>query len=234
MNILALDTSSRRLCLGLMNNEGRVLGYDLDAEVKHAELILPAIKKALSRLGLSPDKLDYFAVGLGPGSFTGLRIGLATIKGFATGLNKQVVGIPTLDLLATNALVFNNNEIICPLVDAKRGLVFTAFYEVSSNKKIKRKSPYLLINVEELLKGLSPYKIAVFLGDGLKLYQEGLLYKKKKSIFLDEKNWYPKAKNLITLACDLINKRRFINATKVKPMYLYPKECQIKNAKASG
>jgi tRNA threonylcarbamoyladenosine biosynthesis protein TsaB len=112
MNILAIDTSSKRLCVGLMNRKGKIVKYNINAGKRHTELLVPTIKKALARAKLSLKEIDYLAVGLGPGSFTGLRIGLATIKGFAAALEKPVVGLPTLDVLARNALP-QDDKIVC-------------------------------------------------------------------------------------------------------------------------
>ncbi len=227
MNILVVDTSTKRLCLGIINDKGKIVEYNLDSKIRHAQSLLPMIKRALRRLKLAIYEVDYFAVGLGPGSFTGLRIGLATIKGFTLALKKPVVGLPTLDALACNALP-GRNKVICPLIDAKRNLLFTALYEIGFNNKLKRRTPYLLISLEELLKQLHPHKLVTFLGDGLSLYHERLKQELRNSIFLNEDTWYPKARNLIKLAEGLINQGRFSDAARLKPIYLYPKDCQIR------
>ena len=251
MNILGLDTSSKRLCLGIMNYKGKIVEYNVNSGIRCTELLLPTIKKALRQIKLSLNEVDYFAIGLGPGSFTGLRIGLATIKGFAQALGTPIIGLPSLDILASNDLS-QGKSIICPLIDAKRNLLFTAFYEVSLNNKLKRKSPYLLINIEDLLNRLKePHKLVTFLGNGLNFYQHRLNQKFKNSVFFNEHNWYPKGRNLIKLTLDLIDKGRFTpldkskrqdkrryltgfsDVKRIKPIYLYPKECQITNAKTS-
>ncbi len=227
MNILAVETSTKRLCVGVMDHKNKIVEYNLDSGIRHTELLLPTIKKALRRLSLSLKKIDYFAVGLGPGSFTGLRIGLATIKGFALALKKSVIGLPTLDTLASNACP-RNSKIICPLIDAKRNLIFTALYEAGLNDKLKRRTPYLLINIEELLNRVYAHKSITFLGDGLCLNHLRLKQRMKNSIFLNEDKWYPRARNLIKLTLDFIDKGRFSDGGRMKPIYLYPKECQIK------
>ena len=248
MNVLAIETSTKRLCLGVINHKGKIVEYNLDSEIRHAELLLPTLKKALKRLSLVLSELDYFAVGLGPGSFTGLRIGLAMVKGFTEAVGVPVVGFSSLDILASNALPAKS-KIICPLIDAKRNLLFTALYEVGFNNKLKRRSPYLLINIEELLKRFPSNKLVTFLGDGLSLYQQTIKQRMRNSIFLNEDTWYPRARNLIKLSLDLINKGRFTplerkrkskdkfnfltgfsDAARIKPIYLYPKECQIKKS----
>jgi tRNA threonylcarbamoyladenosine biosynthesis protein TsaB len=229
MNILVIDTSTKRLCVGVLNQEAKLAEYNLNAGIRHTELLLPTIKRALRRVKLSLSEIDYFAVGLGPGSFTGLRIGLATVKGFAMSLKRPAVGLATLDTIALNALPASS-KIISPLLDAKRNLLYCALYEVDPKNRLKRRSPYLLINIEELLNRLKPYKSVTLLGDGLSLYRERLEQRIKNGIFLNEDAWYPQAKNLINLAGDLIKKGRLSDAARIKPIYLYPKECQIRNA----
>ena len=184
MNILAIETSTKRLCVGAMSDKGKIVEYNLDSKIRHTELLLPTIKRALKRLKLSLSEVDYFAVGLGPGSFTGLRIGLATIKGFAKAKGAPIIGLATLDILASNALP-SRSKIIAPLIDAKRNLLFTALYEVGVNDKLRRRSPYLLINIEELLSRLRPHKLVTFLGDGLFLYRRRLKQTMRNSIFLN-------------------------------------------------
>ncbi|MFH1578048.1 MAG: tRNA (adenosine(37)-N6)-threonylcarbamoyltransferase complex dimerization subunit type 1 TsaB [Candidatus Omnitrophota bacterium] len=230
MNILAVETSSKKLCVGILNHKGRILEYNLDSGQRHTELILPTIKRALKNFKLGFRGIDYFAVGLGPGSFTGLRIGLATIKGFAAALEKPVIGLPTLDVIAHNALPAKS-KIICPLIDARRNLLFTALYEVA-REKLKRISPYLLIDLEGLFKIIKPSDSVAFLGDATMLYQPRLKQKIKRCLILEEDAWYPKAGNLIKLAGDLISKGKFKDAARIKPIYLYPKECQIRNIKS--
>lgn len=230
MNIFAIDTSSKRLSLGIKHHNGKVIEYNFDSRMNSSELLLPFIKKALVRTKLPLSKVDYFVVGLGPGSFTGLRIGLATIKGFAYALNKPIIGLATLDILAANAPI-TRGRVICPVIDAKRHLLFTAIYEISSGNKIRRRSPYLLTNVDQLLDRLGTFRSVTFLGDGLYLYQAKISQKIKNSIFLNEDSYYPKGNNIINLSIDLINRKKFIDAKRIKPIYLYPKECQIRHAK---
>lgn len=226
MNILAVETSSRKLCVSGKNSKGKVFAYNVDSGLRHSELLLPLVKKGLKQSGLSMRDINYFAVGIGPGSFTGLRIGLATIKGFSAAFQKPVVGLPSLDILAYNALPADSG-IICPLIDARRGLLFSALYEAKMNK-LKRISPYLLIGINELLARIRPGVPVTFLGDGINLYEKNIEKRALKRIILNKDYWYPRAENLLKLSADLINKGRTEKAAKLKPIYLYPKECQIK------
>lgn len=230
MNILAIDTSTKYFSLTIgsadkiLTSFYEPLGRDL------SRLILPVIVKQLKIAKLAISEIDCFAVGLGPGSFTGLRIGISTIKGFCLGLSKPVAGIVSLDTLALGIEGSGQGELICPIMDAKRALVYSAIYTYAKNG-LKLKSRYFLVPIKELLKNFKPGDKAVFLGDGLPLYR--LEIEKKLGIrasFLEEEFWYPWPANLYNLAREKIAKKSWTDAQKIVPLYLYPKECQVKNS----
>lgn len=189
-------------------------------------LITLHIKRVLDALNLNVKEIDYFACGLGPGSFTGLRIGIATIKALAWAQKKPVVGIPTLDILAQNVKL--TEGIVVPIIDAKRNLIYTSTYRIK-DKRLKRITRYMLLGEKEFFKKAKDNSI--ILGDAIGIYRDRLLRNIKGVTLLDRDYWYPQAGNLISLAEEKIKNRKFNNAFEVKPIYLYPKECQIKNAK---
>jgi len=222
MKILGIDTTTKYLCLGLYL-DGKVCEYNLEAGRKLSGLLTEHIRRALKAQGLKISDIDYFAAGLGPGSFTGMRLGLATIKGLSFIKNRPVIGISTLDILAAN--VKEKNRLIIPVVDAKRGLLYCASY-VNCDTGLKRQSAYALYSLEEFLdKFSSP---AFILGDGLSLYADKLRARMKNIAFLDKDYWFPKARNLIELALPRIRDKDFSDTFKIKPIYLYSKECQMK------
>ncbi|OGX16574.1 MAG: tRNA (adenosine(37)-N6)-threonylcarbamoyltransferase complex dimerization subunit type 1 TsaB [Omnitrophica WOR_2 bacterium RBG_13_41_10] len=223
MKILAIDTSTKFLCLGLSDNT-KVYEYKLEVSRLLSTLIIQTIKRALDSLGWKVSDIDYFACGLGPGSFTGIRIGVATIKGLSWPLNKPVLGIATLDILAKNAQSLESY--IMPAVDAKRGLIYTSIYQVK-NKVFKRISPYMLLNEKEFLKKIKDN--CVILGDAVDLYKEDILKSRKKAVILDKDYWYPQVFHIVELAKERIRDRENSDSFKVKPVYLYPKECQIRS-----
>jgi tRNA threonylcarbamoyladenosine biosynthesis protein TsaB len=224
MKILAIDTSSSNLSIAVCDDNGRIFEKNIDAERKLSSVIIPAINGMLKKSEFSLDSIDLFAVGLGPGSFTGLRIGVATIKALALGTAKPLIGIPSLDILAKN--VNHSNIQICPLLDAKRGMVYSCIYQ-NKNKHFKKLNGYLLIEIKDLLKKIKTKTI--FLGDGLDIYKSSIENKLgKKAYFADDKYWRINAKNLIVLAREQAMSGKNDNPDKIAPLYLYPKECQIK------
>ncbi|OGX26886.1 MAG: tRNA (adenosine(37)-N6)-threonylcarbamoyltransferase complex dimerization subunit type 1 TsaB [Omnitrophica WOR_2 bacterium RIFCSPHIGHO2_02_FULL_45_21] len=225
MNILAIDTSSKYLCLSIAKDDKIVAGIRRSFAGEMSEKIIPSIDSALRQSKLSLKAIDYFGIGLGPGSFTGLRIGLAAIKGLAFPFNKPIVGVGSLDLLAS--AVTNHSALICPILDARRSLLYAAIYQ-GKNAILIRKTSYLLVSIEELLERLKPKDKVIFLGDGLKLYS-GVIKNKLFSlaVFADENLWYPKPEVLLSCVKERIVNRQFLNLHKLVPIYLYPKECQI-------
>ena len=222
MKILGIDTTTSRLCLGLYI-DGKFYEYSLQVGRNLSALLVPTIQRVISALGLKITDMDYFACGLGPGSFTGMRIGLATIKGLAVVENKPVLGISTLDILAKNAPL--NNHLIVTAVDAKRELIYCSSYKYQQGS-LKRKSAYALLSLDEFVKKF-PSQVVV-LGDAVALYKDALLVQIKHSSVLDKDYWYPQAHNLISLALEKIKAKQFSSVLTIKPIYLYPKECQIK------
>lgn len=221
MKILGIDTTTRFMCIGVYDN-GKSYEYALETGHELSTLLALHIKRILDSLGWEARDLDYLACGLGPGSFTGIRVGVSAVKGLAWALKKPVVGVPTLDLLARNA---KEEGDIAVAVDAKRSLVYCARYQKRSGR-IKRASPCMLISPEEFCKKVSPGSQVI--GDACGVYRE-LMLKAVKGVRLTEKDlWYPKPGNLVALTLEQIKSKSISNAFDIKPTYLYPKECQIK------
>lgn len=140
---------------------------------RHAIWLLPSIKSHLENAGLEISQIDLFAVAVGPGSFTGLRIGISTVKGLAWPLGKKAIGVSTLAALAMN--VPFSSRLVCPVLDARKGEVYTALYETSLGYPVAvmedaAMTPAALI-AEISKRGIGP---VVFLGSGLEVYSKGI------------------------------------------------------------
>lgn len=191
MKVLAVDTSSIVATVAVAvsaiaenddnaANDGKLIGqYVLNHGKTHSQKIMPMIEELLHDTGLKIGDIDVFAVANGPGSFTGLRIGAATIKGLAHAVNKPVVGISTLDGLAFN-LPFCQH-LISPIMDARREQVYNALYQWSGGTT-QRITDYRAISVEELIEELMKrQEKVVFTGDGVPVFK-GQLMKKLGSL----------------------------------------------------
>ena len=164
MNILAIDTSGIVASVAIANND-KILGeISLNYKQNHSVTIMPIIDNLLKMLELVIKDIDYFALSNGPGSFTGLRIGVATIKAMAHALNKKIIPISTLEAMAYN--IIDSNRYIVPIIDAKAERIFTAIYE----NKGGIPTPILeqqAMTITELLDFIKSNNIEpVFLGDG--------------------------------------------------------------------
>lgn len=164
MNILAIDTSGIVASVAIANND-KILGeISLNYKQNHSVTIMPIIDNLLKMLELDIKDIDYFALSNGPGSFTGLRIGVATIKAMAHALNKKIIPISTLEAMAYN--IIDSNRYIVPIIDAKAERIFTAIYE----NKGGIPTPILeqqAMTITELLDFIKSNNIEpVFLGDG--------------------------------------------------------------------
>jgi tRNA threonylcarbamoyladenosine biosynthesis protein TsaB len=134
MRILAFDTSASATAVAVMHGDV-LLAEDISpAEERHAETLLPRIQQCLERSGLALAEIDLFAVGIGPGSFTGVRVGVATAKGLALATGKPVRGVVSLAALAASAFAHapTDEAYVVPILDAYKGEVFAALYRVSA------------------------------------------------------------------------------------------------------
>ena len=126
MKILSIDTSASICAAALCEDKELLQSACLDTGNTHSETLLPAIEEILSRAGITASDIDLFACTTGPGSFTGVRIGVATLKGLAFGKNIPCVGLSSLEALAKNARELDG--IICPVMDARRDHVYNALF----------------------------------------------------------------------------------------------------------
>ena len=225
MNILAIDTSTKNLSLAVTKN-GKVVKFrNVKLKRPLSSSIMPSIEKILDSSGITLSKLDGFAIGLGPGSFTGLRVGLSTIKGLAFATEKPVVGISSLDVLAMN--IKEDHGQICTLCDAKRNLAYACLYE-KKGLTLKRKSDYALESIEQILKKIKGE--VIFIGDGVKLFRDHIQKVKGiNPIFIDGESFLPRARYLALLALEKFQKGQQDDIAQLVPLYLYPEHCQVRN-----
>lgn len=152
MKILAIDTSTDVLGIALTEDKKLIAEFRSNIKRAHAEKLIPSIKRILGEVNLSPEQVDCYAVTTGPGSFTGLRIGLAAVKGLAFATGVPVVAVPTLDAIALQAKFWPFQ--ICPLVKAMADEAYAALYQFE-NGSLKRQTDYQLVtfsNLEQFIK----------------------------------------------------------------------------------
>ena len=196
--ILAIDTSTVAASAAILDDDN-ILGEEYTAyKLKHSEKLLPLIKHLLEDVRLSLNDIDYFAVGSGPGSFTGLRIAASTIKAFAHAMDKPIVSVSSLFACAENLKGMNN--VICIIFDAQRN---DAYYNIFINKDNKLTPLYSdsIINIDDLVDKLEGYERVLFAGDGVNKYKDKIIERiSDKAIFADNYNLLPKASGVAKIS----------------------------------
>jgi tRNA threonylcarbamoyladenosine biosynthesis protein TsaB len=161
MRVLAVETSTLAGGVALLDDDRLVAECLVDVRITHSERLLATVDRALVDAGWTPRDLDGLAVAIGPGSFTGLRIGLSTIKGLAVALSLPVAAVPTLDALAA-ALPFAGLP-VCPVLEARKGEVYASLYRWKG-AEMRREWDYLALTPAEVAGRLA--EPVIVLGDG--------------------------------------------------------------------
>src|SRR4030066_1663165 len=167
MKILALETATMAGSIAIVDDEELIAEVKLNINVAHSERLISSIDYLLNASRLSIKDIDAFAVSIGPGSFTGLRIGLSTIKGLSYAAKKPIVPVPTLDAFARR-LRFSSYP-VCPMLDARKNEVYAALYGCE-NGQCGKIIPETAIAPADLLKDIKGRTI--FTGEGAKIYRE--------------------------------------------------------------
>ena len=169
MKILALDSSGLVASVALWEDGVMKAEYTVNYKKTHSQTLLPMLDEIVKMTETSLNGIDAIAVAAGPGSFTGLRIGSSTAKGLGQALDKPIIPVPTVDALAYN--LFGVQGLICPLMDARRGQVYTGIYRCRGDV-FETLLEQCALSVEELLEKLSPLNTPVyFLGDGVAVHR---------------------------------------------------------------
>ncbi|MDI6870154.1 MAG: tRNA (adenosine(37)-N6)-threonylcarbamoyltransferase complex dimerization subunit type 1 TsaB [Bacillota bacterium] len=236
MLILALDSSTRLGSVALVRQRAPVAEYTLSVQRTHAERLLPAVAQVLRGAGCTPADLEALAVTRGPGSFTGLRIALATAKGLAYALNRPVVGVSTLEALAYG--VSGWAGFVCPLLDARRGEAYAAVYRTLPGGGVERSSDYLALPVPAILDRLdevAPEGRVAFVGDAVPLHRQLLQGRLgERAIFPGEAVAALRASWVGALAAERLERGESDPLDRLVPLYVRPPEAEVRWAERQG
>lgn len=224
MLILAADTSTSINTVALCA-ENRILAETtVDCGRAHSERLIETIDWVLREAGVALRGVDLLAISSGPGSFTGLRVGVAAFKGLALAAELPLVAVPTLDALMRHAL--SCEGVVCPLIDARMKEVFGAAYRVEDQQRQKLTAD-LVAPVESVLEyaGTAP----LVLGDGATVYRERILAKTPGAIFAPPYHANPRASLVAFEAMTLIKSGASTDPAAVSPVYL--RKSQAEEAK---
>ncbi len=214
--ILCVDTSSFICSVSVFENLSLISSNYTEVEKSHSKLIIQLIDQSLKDAKIKINEVDAFAVSMGPGSYTGLRIGVSTIKGLCYSLEKPLISINTLEILSKSALNHINNYndfFICPMIDARRMEVFTKMLDNDFNEVEKDKA---LILDDKSFNDFGGGKLIYFFGDGSNKFQK--ITNNKNFHFID--NIISSSKHMGELANIKYENNQFENLTTFEPFYI--------------
>ena len=172
MLILAFESSARAASVALVEDGRLISQYSQCSGLTHSRTLLPMAEDMLKNAELTLDKVDLFAVAHGPGSFTGIRIGVSTVKGLAWAADKPCVGVSTLEAMAWHGLAAGG--LVCPVMDARRAQVYNALFRIENGTPVRlcEDRPIALSQLAEELRDLNAP--AFLIGDGAELAEKYL------------------------------------------------------------
>ncbi len=224
MKILAIDTSSGSESVALLEDD-TLVGEWLSVEVGlHSRYLVGNIKRFLESMRVKLQDIGLFAVTTGPGSFTGLRVGISTVKGLAWTLKRPVAGVSTLSALAMN--VPPSEEIICPVVDAKQNELYTALFRYRGGRleRLTEDGNVKVDGFKEFLKERGVERV-ILLGDGIRVIEADSV-----GTVLPERFWYVRAHNVGLLAWQ---RGTGESAHRLVPNYIRKSHAELKKEGAS-
>ena len=216
--LLALDSSTMTGSLALLKEREVLCEVIFKVNDSYSQSLLPLIDQMLKSYQVELTDLVAIAVALGPGSFTALRIGLATVKGLAMSAHLPVIGVPSLDALAWNLPYAN--YLVCPVIDARKKEVYTCLYRFDALKgDMNRLLEYQVLIPGKLIEHLR--EDVIFFGNGLKLYEE--FFRQSlgpRAHFAPPSSHLPRASNVAALAYKRWSQGESDDISKLKPIYV--------------
>ena len=213
-NILHIETATQVCSCALSSSGKLVFNRESHTAQSHATLLGVFTEEALIFARKNDITIDAIAVSSGPGSYTGLRIGVSEAKGLAYGLGAKLIAIPTLDIMAwTMSQKVDKDTLLCPMIDARRMEVYTSVYDSSLN--ILQSTTAKIIDEKNFEALLSKHKVAFF-GDGAFKCKE--LINHPNAIFIDDV--YPLASNMVDMSLKAYKDEQFENVAYFEPFYL--------------
>ena len=224
MLILGIDTATPAVGCAIGGHEGVLASFSAARGRRHAETLVPAIDHLRRAVGIELDELGAVAVDVGPGLFTGLRVGVATAKAMASALRVPVVGVPSLDLVAFP--VRFTPRLIASVVDARRGEVFFAFYRQVPGGLQRLSEPRVGSTQDLTAELLATGEECLAVGDGAIRYADELRELNTVEV-ADAGLAYPSVASLVQLAHARALREEFVNPWDVEPVYLRKADAEI-------
>jgi len=226
MVILAVDTTTFAGSVALLEKTKLLAEVNIDSPSTYSERLLPAVDFILKTNGMNIKDMDGFALAAGPGSFTGIRIGLSTVKSFSYASGKPVAAVSTLKALAWK-LRYPQNHLLCPLLDAKKGEIYAALFE-SREGKLKEIVPQGAYSPDRFFTLLPSNRIIFFTGNGIDTYRDKIFqYFKDKARFSHRSPFI--AFEIGLLGSEMLRKKKGVSAQELKPIYYRKSQAEEKD-----
>ena len=227
MKILSIETAGS-ICAVALSEDNNLIEEELIEDGNtHSVKLMPLVDKLLSKTNTKVSDIDLFACDIGPGSFTGIRIGVSTIKAFMDVTNKKAVGITSLETLAYNV---DTEDIVCSMIDAKNDNVYYGFFKKVNGiyEKIDDLGFDTIENVIEI--ATQKNKKIIFIGNGSTIYKDVIESKMKEAVVnLNEEINKLNARNIGIAA--FLKQDKVVDSNNLKPVYLRKSSAEIQNKK---
>lgn len=230
MKILAIDTSSKICSVSILEDNNIIIEKHNDDEKTHSQKLMPLIDETLKEINLTLDNIDLLSCCLGPGSFTGIRIGISTVKAFADVKHIPIIGVTSLESLAYN---IENEGLIASIIDAKHDNVYFALFNLSNGKYQTIVEP-TSDEIRNLIPLLQQYEEKItFVGDGAVVHKDLLSKEICNPIFASEVQNNQTSISIGKSAYNKYNCENYVEEYSVSPIYLKKSQAEInlENAK---
>ncbi len=229
MKILAIDTSTMLGGIAIMDELNLIAETRLNVKSTHSERLMTEIEHCLKQSSLKISDIDVFAAAIGPGSFTGLRIGLSAVKGLSYATGKPIVSVPTLDALALNFPC--SRYPVCTMLDARKKEVYAALFkwEDDNFKKLINETS---VNPEEFMSNVllrGEYDKIIFAGEGAVIYKNKIIdVMGEKAVFASPEKTVPSPANVACLGLKKASAGEFSEPVSLAPVYIRRSEAEVK------
>lgn len=214
MLTLAFDTSSRTAAVAVLRDDTILYDSVINAGLNHSEVLMPQIDYALRQVRIKISDIDLFACTLGPGSFTGLRIGVSTLKGLVLATGKPATGVSTLAAVVLN--IGTTSKLICSMIDAGRGQVYVAYFRYNNKNILQQISDEKSANPQEIINNTE--KDTLFVGDGAIKYAEIIKNIKSAEVYaISDLQHYIRASSV-----GILGRMKFTENDLLDPLTLVP------------
>lgn len=224
MNILAFDSSGKRAGAAIMKDGNIIAEILLNTGLTHSEMLMVVIDKAFELTKMTPSDIDFFSATTGPGSFTGLRIGISTIKGLSMGVGKKCISVPTLRAMAEISQL--SDTLIVPVIDARRNRVYSSVYLRNVEGVLSQLITDSVFEIAELYDIIKSFnKTVSFVGD-VDIIKNSGIFKGVTTIPLPDSHSFLRASHVAITAAKLQSEGMFCEPEYLNPHYLLPSQAE--------